>query len=320
MMHRLRSGAARYRSVRGRLLPWRSFLRVLAVAVAVVSPALIVVPQAGYAVPGAEQPSYTGDTTNYLRKIAHRHPDIARFSLLGYSREGRSIASVVLSSSYDPRKPSIYFNGGHHGNEQASVIAVLGLLQHYVRHRHDPLISQYLEAYNFIFQPVINPDGLANGTRSDSRGQDPNRDYPYLVGGELRGGFAMPETRIVKQVHERYNIIGALAVHSGMEGVLWPWGFTDELNPHHRKFIHLSERMATAMGFQYFRQSFYDYETRGEYIDWAYLRHGTLALTVEVTYEHTPAINRLNGIVKRTINGTRSYLAALLNDPFVRAH
>lgn len=265
-------------------------------------------------------PSYTGDTAKHLREIAHTYPDVARFIHLGYSREGRSIAAVVLSSHYDPSNPAIYFNGGHHGNEQASVVAVLGLLQHYVRQRHDPVIKSYLASHNFIFQPVVNPDGLANGTRSDSLGRDPNRDYPYLAGGKLTGGFELPETRIVAKVHDRYRIIGSFAVHSGMEGILWPWGFTDELNPHHRRFIELSSLTAKAMGFQYFRQSFFDYETKGEYIDWAYLKHGTMALTVEVSYEHTPQINRLNGIVGRAIKGASSFIATLIDSPSAIAH
>lgn len=294
------------------------FARKMAAAVWL-STLLLTSPDA-MAVPEASGPSYTGDTTGHLRQVAQSYPDIARYLHLGYSREGRPIGSVILSRNYNPDNPSIYFNGGHHGNEQASVIAILGLLQHIVRHKDDPVIKDYLQTHNFIFQPVINPDGLANGTRSDSTGRDPNRDYPYLVEGKLQGGFELPETRIVKKVHERYKIVGALAVHSGMEGILWPWGFTDALNPHHRRFIELSAAMAKGMGFQYFRQSFFDYETKGEYIDWAYLKYGTMALTVEVSYEHTPAINRLNGIVKRTIKGATRYLATLINSPSAIAH
>lgn len=305
----------------GRLLPRCAYLRLRgALPALLIAVVLAVVSSELRAVTAMSGPSYTGDTTSHLREIAHANPDMARFIHLGYSREGRSIAAVVLSNNYDPANPAIYFNGGHHGNEQASVVAVLGLLHHYVRERHDDSIKSYLDTHNLIFQPVVNPDGLANGTRSDSMGRDPNRDYPYLEGSTLKGGFEMPETRIVKKVHDRYKIIGAFAVHSGMEGILWPWGFTDELNPHHRRFIELSALTAKAMGFQYFRQSFFDYETKGEYIDWAYLRHGTMALTVEVSYEHTPQISRLNGIVGRTIKGANAFVATLIDSPSAIAH
>lgn len=251
------------------------------------------------------------DINGYLKKESINHPEISKFLPLGISTEGRDIASLLLSNGFDKKKPAIYFNAGHHGNEQNSVEALVGLIQFIVNNKTKKEVVHFLNKYILIIHPLVNPDGLAYGTRNDSLGRDPNRDYPHPKKLNHMESFLLPETRIVKFLHDTYPIVGAVAVHSGMEGVLWPWCFTEELNPEHSKFIHLSEKTAKAMGFNYFKQSFHDYETKGEYIDWAYTSYGTLAITLEVSHRHIPDFKTINTLVQKTVKGAFAFIEAI---------
>jgi hypothetical protein len=162
-----------------------------------------------------------------------------------------------------------------------------------------------LDAVNLYIQPVVNPDGYAADTRYDSHGIDLNRDYPYPDEGK---GFTEPETRLVDKLLHSVPFDGAIAFHSGMEGVLWPWGYTNERNLREPLFKTLSALTAQSMGFSYFAQSIDSYPSTGEFIDYAYGKYGTLALTVEVSRKRTPSPTELAEVVKRSVEGTLTFI------------
>src|ERR1051325_2221221 len=53
----------------------------------------------------------------YLQKAAHDQPDLVRFRKRGQSRQGREIDLAIVSRGDPLKKPAIYFNGTHHGDE-----------------------------------------------------------------------------------------------------------------------------------------------------------------------------------------------------------
>lgn len=253
----------------------------------------------------------------YLRSEAQANPELVSFEVLGKSQQGREIAIVTITKTASPDAPAIYFNGTHHGNERASTEAILALIDHLVRSQNQAAVDKMLRRYRVILQPLVNPDGHALNLRTDSKGIDPNRDYasPSKPEGE---SFQLVETRLVRDLLAREKVVASAAFHSGLEAVLWPWCHTPALSKHDTVFRTLASNVAKTMLVNRKSQSFYDYQTEGEFIDFAYMRHGTYALTFEVSHEATPTPTKLLATVKRTVQGSLSFLRAVddaLNTP-----
>lgn len=246
----------------------------------------------------------------YLRSQAEDYPDIARFEVLGKSQQGREIAIITVSKNWSADTPAIYFNGTHHGNERASTEAVLGFIEKLVENRNQPAIDRLLKRYRIILQPLVNPDGHALNLRTDSQGIDPNRDYATPTRAD-KDAFQLVETRLVKQLMEREKIVASAAFHSGLEAVLWPWCHTPASSQHDPLFRALAEKVARKMQLSRARQSFYDYKTDGEFIDFAYMRFGAYALTLEVSHEAAPAPRKLSAVVHRSAMGSLTFLNAV---------
>lgn len=246
----------------------------------------------------------------YLRAEAQANPELVRFEILGKSQQGREISIVTITKAASPDAPAIYFNGTHHGNERASTEAVLALVDHLVRSQNQPAVDKILRRYRILLQPLVNPDGHALNLRTDSKGIDPNRDYATPNKSD-REAFQLVETRLVRDLLAREKVVASAAFHSGLEAVLWPWCHTPALSQHDPVFRSLAASAAKTMQVNRTSQSFYDYQTDGEFIDFAYMRHGIYALTFEVAHEATPTSSKLQATVKRTVDGSLSFMQAV---------
>lgn len=250
------------------------------------------------------------EIAQFLRSRAQNYPDVARFVLLGQSLQGREIAYVAISKNWSPDAPAVYFNGTHHGNEKASTEAVLGLIDFLINQRHRTDVDRLLRKYRIVLQPLVNPDGHAANLRTDSQGIDPNRDYATPTRSEA-DAFRLVETRLVRRVLSNERIVASAAFHSGLEAVLWPWCHTPSLSEHDPVFKALGQSVARTMGMPKYTQSFNDYQTDGEFIDFAYMKFGVYALTLEVSHEATPQTEHLPAVVRRAVNGSMAFLQAL---------
>lgn len=247
----------------------------------------------------------------FLTGLAADHPGLVRFETLGASRQGREIAYVVVSRAADPATvPALYFNGTHHGDEWSSTEGILGLADHLVTHRDEPAVRAVLDAYAVYLQPLVNPDGHAAKTRTDSRGVDPNRDYAYPERPDAQS-FAVPEIALVKGLVDRIKPRAAVAYHSGAESVLWSWCYTGTTTADDAVLSATSGAAAAAMGFDRWLQSYDDYPSTGEFIDYAYDRYRTQALTFELSNTKTPSEPQLAGIVARSVKGAVAVLDAV---------
>jgi hypothetical protein len=90
----------------------------------------------------------------------------AGFGISYYGQVGK-YGLPVLERHAAGSAPSIYIAAGVHGNEPAPPLAVLDLL------RRDTLPH----GANYTIFPLVNPAGLAAGTRENADGIDLNRDY-----------------------------------------------------------------------------------------------------------------------------------------------
>ncbi len=254
---------------------------------------------------------HTQDEINaYMKTEAQRHPEFVKYQNLGQSQERREISYLIISHVNPASVPAIYLNGTHHGDEWSSTEAILGVMDYLIANHEEAQVSKLLDSYAIYLQPLVNPDGHADSRRADSLGRDPNRDYSY-PGLDDSDAFKIPEIQLVRELMESTRPIAAGTYHSGIEEVLWPWCHTENSAPQNNLLAKLAETMARAMNFDRYLQSYFDYPLAGEFIDYAYMKHGTLALTVEVSEEKTPPANNLAAIVDRSVVGAMAFLNAV---------
>jgi murein tripeptide amidase MpaA len=108
---------------------------------------------------------------------------------------------VITLGNPDPAVPAVGFFGGVHGLERIGAEVVLAYLRSIVgRLRWDLGLRHQLERMRMVFMPLVNPGGLAQGTRANPRGVDLMRNapvdcrehnVPFLLGGQ-RLSAALP--------------------------------------------------------------------------------------------------------------------------------
>jgi len=106
--------------------------------------------------------------------------------------EPHPVHAVSLGNT-DASVPAVGFFGGVHGLERIGAEVVLAYFANIVgRLAWDTLLHRQLEAMRLVFMPLVNPGGLALGTRANPQGVDLMRNapveaadgVPFLIGGQ----------------------------------------------------------------------------------------------------------------------------------------
>jgi hypothetical protein len=117
------------------------------------------------------------------------------------SARGYPLLGLTKPASTDGR-PSVYLSAGIHGDEPASPLALLRLLE---AGTFDARASWYL-------CPLLNPTGLAAGTRENAEGVDLNRDYRHGATVEVSAHIAwlrrQPAFALTLCLHEDWEAKG----------------------------------------------------------------------------------------------------------------
>ena len=115
------------------------------------------------------------------------------------------IAGVPLLALTRPApaaRPRVYLSAGIHGDEPAPPQALLELLAG----------GFFDDACSWFVCPVLNPGGLARGTRENPEGRDLNRDYRSRVAAEVRAHVAwlrrQPAFELTLCLHEDWEARG----------------------------------------------------------------------------------------------------------------
>lgn len=245
------------------------------------------------------------DIENRLLELSNRYPRMARFQSLGKSAQGRQLGLLFISKSNDPNAPVIYFNGAHHGNEKVTAEVVVALAEHLLRNNNRLRLDHILRSYRIALQPVVNPDGFVANTRFNAQGIDINRDYSPPGKADR---FETPESRAVRDFLKSEKVLAAAALHSGQEAIFWPWCDSPEASRHDTQFQQLARAVAGEMATKRVTQSYFDYKTDGEFIDFAYANSGTYALTFEIAKQINPEQHSLPALLKRSIDGLTFFL------------
>jgi len=100
---------------------------------------------------------------------------------------------VICLGNPDVRVPGVGYFGGVHGLERIGAEVVIAYLHSLVmRLQWDSSLHRQLETVRLVFMPIVNPGGMALGTRANPNGVDLMRNapvnayepVPFLVGGQ----------------------------------------------------------------------------------------------------------------------------------------
>jgi hypothetical protein len=237
-------------------------------------------------------------TLDELADIAGRHPEITKLDTIGYSVLGRAICCLKISDNpgADEDEPPVLFVGNHHGNEIHSVEATLYQINYLVdNYGSNPEVTQWVNSMEIWYIPMTNPDGREAMERGNNHGVDLNRNYSFgftAGGGHGPEAFSEPETRAIRDFTAEFPPIMSLSYHTSGQYLLYPWTHTDEAAPDSSAMTYLgkliSDSITVAGGHYTLLQGGRWYFTAGEYCDYMYVTHNTLAYTVEMGVSQAP--------------------------------
>jgi murein tripeptide amidase MpaA len=253
-----------------------------------------------------------------LRAMAQEYSPIASLHDLGETLEGRTIWGLKISDNVEleENEVKVLFIGCHHAREWISVEVPYMLAEYLLReYRENSQVRRLVNQSEIWIVPLLNPDGLEYSihtfrwwrkNRRDNNdgtfGVDPNRNYSYMWGFDDEGSspqtwaqsyrgpyaFSEPETEAMRQLLQQREYKAAISYHNYSQLVLYPWSYCYVRAPHYNILDYLATRMSQLM--EASRGYYYDpgqgsglYTTNGDFADWAYGIHGSLAFTIELS-------------------------------------
>ncbi len=270
-----------------------------------------------------------------MLEMQARRPDLVEVFEFGRSYEGRPLLAMRITAPMDADaacRPAVLLNTLTHAREWVPPMANMYVAETLINgYGQDPYLTGLLDDVEWVFVPVLNPDGYAfswtddrfwrknrNPNNSDlvrNQGVDLNRNYGYQWGlspgssGSRRSGnyrgvapFSEPETAAFRDLAES---MPQLRIHNDMhsfsELILFAWGYTPEASPDRALHQAVGDRMAGLI--HQYRGRSYEvgpgyttiYPTSGASNDWFYGRLGVLSYTYELgrRFDEQPSEMRL---------------------------
>jgi protein MpaA len=161
-----------------------------------------------------------------------------------YTAKGRPLMYQEFGFTPNNKKPITLFMCGVHGDEGTGIYLCFHLAREILFDR-----PNILKEFRVILAPIVNPDGYLAGTRTNSRGVDPNRNLPtkdfksmaMKVWSKYKkdprkypGKSAASEKESQFQVYliNKFTPDKIVSVHA-------PYGFLDYDGPGDRKYYNL---------------------------------------------------------------------------------
>jgi hypothetical protein len=250
--------------------------------------------------------------------LAAAYPGFTVLEHLGYSVQNRELFALKITANplIEENEPEIVFWGCIHGNEYAAAeVPYLYAIYLCENYGVDPDITEWIDNNEIWCIPVINPDGRVNGSRNNANGIDLNRDlgYQWDGWGSSWFPFSQVETRAVREFCMDNNVTLSTTHHCSGDVLFYQYGYSPQDAPDDNLIVRVGERYASAASYALIN-SWEDYETHGEVLDYVYGSHGALCYTVEIsnsssqmqyTYERNQAgMNAICGLAGEGIHGT----------------
>lgn len=266
--------------------------------------------------PSLQRPTPELDEIERLIEAGRPHLEARVLCEVKAGKRQLPVHAITLGNP-SPDVPAVGFFGGVHGLERIGAEVVIAYLASLVsRLSWDTLLVQQLQNLRLVFMPLVNPGGLALGTRANPRGVDLMRNapvdatdpVPFMVGGQrvsaglpwYRGaaGSAMePESAALCALVQQ-ELLGrpfslAIDCHSGFgvqDRIWFPYAHTFKPIPHLAEVHALWDIYARSQAHHpyVFEPQSLQYLTHGDLWDYLYLRsiedtrHRFLPLTLEM--------------------------------------
>ena len=147
----------------------------------------------------AHQPPYTPRRLAYLLEQVDRCAD-ARIEIIGKSAQGRDLhlVTVTAADADDRDKHTVWLQARQHAWESGTSYVMEGALRFVTS--DDPAAQALRRRVLFVFTPMVDPDGCANGqVRFNTNGYDVNRHWDEVDLRQKRYLNQMPEIWYHKQ-------------------------------------------------------------------------------------------------------------------------
>jgi hypothetical protein len=243
-----------------------------------------------------------------MDSLAAAFPAICKKTSFGSTPQGRQLACLKISDnvSINENQPEVMFDGGIHGDEIGGAENLVRFARYLcTRYGSDPEVTGLVNSREITIYPMVNPDGRANMSRYNSNFVDCNRDWGYMWNGEGNspGAFSQPETRAMRNCLDNHRFVIHVTYHSGMEAVLFPWGFRSAHAPGYTGLLSLASIYSASSGYTnlQYGQSYADYPTNGETIDYSYGACGTDALTMEISANKQPPASQIQNYYQKNV-------------------
>lgn len=207
-----------------------------------------------------------------FNRLATNYSSLVKLEVIGKSIEEKNIYGVRVSKNEEfGLNPIIFVDAGTHAREWAGIQSAFYFLHQLVE--NSTTHNDLLEGVDYVFVPLVNPDGY-NYSYTEDRlwrknrryvnytctGIDLNRNYPYMwryrpnscSGTGYPGPHALsePEIQAVAKYMESFktNLRLYLSTHTYGPMVLWPFGFEmDVYIKNHKEHQELGDRYANAI-------------------------------------------------------------------------
>ncbi len=259
-------------------------------------------------------------TLNALSAIAAGHPEITRLDTIGFALSGLAILCIKISDNpaLDEDEPPVLIVGNHHGNEVQSVEVTLSQVNYLVdNYGLVQEVTNWVNGMELWFVPMVNPDGREAMRRTNNHDVDLNRNYSFAFtpgGGHGTAAFSEPETRAIRDLAAQYPPVMSLSYHTSGEYFLHAWTHTDQSAPDEAAMLYLGNILCNSVtdeagtGHYALLQGGRWYFTPGEYVDYMYVTHNTLAFTVEMGTSQEADYSLVPQLIQNNLNGFKTML------------
>lgn len=183
---------------------------------------------------------------------------------VGTSIEGRTIRGLrITTAPADTDPPTVLVLGTQHAREWLSPMVTTCIAEHLAA--GDAGVD-VLERLQFIFVPVVNPDGYVyswdtdrfwRSNRRPGGGVDLNRNWATMWGLGTGGAgtetypgtaaFSEPETAAILDLANAHDVVVFVDYHSPVNLVLIPFAFTSDPGPREEEQLEWGEAVSTAI-------------------------------------------------------------------------
>jgi predicted deacylase len=211
------------------------------------------------------------------------YPALCRKTIAGRSVDNRELCYLKITATPDQnlKKPKVLFDAGIHGVELGGPENAIRFAQDMCRrYATDTAVKNLVDSREIYVYCMVNPDGRAAMTRENANMVDCNRNYPYMGGPATE-----PEVKAMRSLLLSKNFAVHVTYHSGEEALLYPWCYEAAAAAEKAVWVNLANVYKAASGYStlIINQSYADYPTTGETIDFSYGCLGNAALTMEIS-------------------------------------